>query len=66
MFSVFFQFLGFGAESSGKEGRRAATQAGQRGIGEDGDDAVADMLERDELVRQVEARDLIEFGGICY
>lgn len=33
-----------------------------KGIQEEGDDAVSDMREKDEMIKQVEARDLIEFG----
>lgn len=61
----FAQYLGFGVPTSGSEGRRAASQAGVAhmtgvGIGS----AAADFAEMDALLRQVEARDLIEFGMI--
>jgi len=57
--------LGFGVPASGSQGRRAASQAGishmsAGGIGS----VVEDYLEMDALLRQVEARDLIEFGMI--
>ncbi|XP_021955030.1 ATP-dependent Clp protease ATP-binding subunit clpX-like, mitochondrial isoform X2 [Folsomia candida] len=59
------KYLGFGVPTSGSEGRRAASQAGVAhmtgvGIGS----AAADFAEMDALLRQVEARDLIEFGMI--
>lgn len=60
---LLFQYLGFGAMSGEKSGRRAATQADmayQYGNGS----ADEDNLEKDLLLREVEARDLIEFGMI--
>ena len=60
---VFLQYLGFGAPTNQKEGRRAATEADQKGYGED-TDAMEEIEEKDALLRKVEARDLIEFGMI--
>lgn len=62
-FCFLVQFLGFGAESGEKSGRRAATQGGMNewASGDDAD-AEADLKERDEMLKAVEARDLIEFG----
>lgn len=59
----FLQYLGFGAPSLSSQGRRAATEADQRSQA-DSRDTVLDNEERDNLLRQVEARDLIEFGLI--
>jgi len=56
------KYLGFGVPTSGSQGRRAASQAGVAHMS--GGDAVADYAEMDALLRQVEARDLIEFGMI--
>ncbi|KAL5004557.1 hypothetical protein ScPMuIL_018013 [Solemya velum] len=57
------KYLGFGAPSTTSQGRRAATAADQKNQTE-GTRAAADNEERDTLLRQVEARDLIEFGMI--
>ena len=58
-----FQYLGFGAPVNEKDGRRAATYADLRSYNE-GDDTLSDMIEKDNLLRVVEARDLIDFGMI--
>ncbi|KAG9341316.1 hypothetical protein JZ751_019420 [Albula glossodonta] len=55
------QYLGFGAASSKGLGRRAAADLASSGREED---ATLEMEERDRLLQQVEARDLIEFGMI--
>ena len=57
------KYIGFDASASSGQGRRAAVQAGQRRMTE-GNDAQAENEERDRLLQQVEARDLIEFGMI--
>lgn len=57
------KYLGFGASTGSREGRRAASQADvahQTG----GTDALEDMQEKDALLGRCEARDLIEFGMI--
>lgn len=60
--TVFFiQYLGFGAPITSGQGRRAASQIG------DTDSSVSaeeENLERDAALRQVQARDLIDFGMI--
>ncbi|XP_025077992.1 ATP-dependent Clp protease ATP-binding subunit clpX-like, mitochondrial, partial [Pomacea canaliculata] len=57
------KYLGFGAPSLTHQGRRAASEADQKSQAES-NDTVSDNEERDALLRQVEARDLIEFGLI--
>ncbi|KAI0235898.1 ATP-dependent Clp protease ATP-binding subunit clpX-like, mitochondrial [Lamellibrachia satsuma] len=57
------KYLGFGAILSEKEGRRAATQADLQSFSEPSD-AQDDMEEKDRFLRQVEARDMIDFGMI--
>ncbi|XP_074650719.1 ATP-dependent clpX-like chaperone, mitochondrial [Tubulanus polymorphus] len=57
------KYLGFGAQGSTSEGRRAATAADFKSHGESVN-AQEDNEEKDLLLRQVEARDLIEFGMI--
>lgn len=57
------KYLGFGAPVNQKDGRRAATYADLRSYNE-GDDTLSDMIEKDNLLRVVEARDLIDFGMI--
>lgn len=57
------QYLGFGMPTSGSEGRRAAQQADQANYSATSS-AEDDNAERDAFLRQVEARDLIEFGMI--
>ncbi|XP_049836454.1 ATP-dependent Clp protease ATP-binding subunit clpX-like, mitochondrial isoform X2 [Schistocerca gregaria] len=57
------KYLGFGARSSESPGRRAATladQANQSSVSS----VEEDNAEKDAFLRQVEARDLIEFGMI--
>ncbi|XP_064651182.1 ATP-dependent Clp protease ATP-binding subunit clpX-like, mitochondrial [Lineus longissimus] len=60
------KYLGFGAEQHEAQGRRAATAADKKSYedGEGYEDAQQDNEERDNLIRNVEARDLIEFGMI--
>ncbi|XP_012697612.1 ATP-dependent Clp protease ATP-binding subunit clpX-like, mitochondrial isoform X2 [Clupea harengus] len=59
------KYLGFGTPSNLGKGRRAAAQADLANTTGGGDnDAVAEMEEKDRLLRHVEARDLIEFGMI--
>ncbi|CAH1797962.1 unnamed protein product [Owenia fusiformis] len=57
------KYLGFGAQSNSSEGRRAALQADLKTYG-DGSDAVTEQEEKDKLLTNVEARDLIDFGMI--
>ncbi|XP_078740426.1 ATP-dependent clpX-like chaperone, mitochondrial isoform X1 [Lampetra fluviatilis] len=58
------KYLGFGTVSVGA-GRRAAADAGRAHGSASGDgSAVQEQEERDRLLRNVEARDLIEFGMI--
>lgn len=57
----FLQFLGFGSPTSAGQGRRAASQIG----GSDSSlSAEEENLEKDAALRQVQARDLIDFGMI--
>ena len=58
-----FQYLGFGAPTNKKQGRRAATEADLHSYSES-NDFVAEIEEKDAHLRKVEARDLIEFGMI--
>lgn len=61
--NILFQYLGFGAPSTESPGRRAASladQANQCAV----TNAEEDNKEKDAFLRQVEARDLIEFGMI--
>lgn len=60
---VLLQYLGFGVPAKESAGRRAATQAdvaNQSAL----TSAEEDNLEKDAMLAQVEARDLIEFGMI--
>ncbi|XP_063225023.1 ATP-dependent Clp protease ATP-binding subunit clpX-like, mitochondrial [Bacillus rossius redtenbacheri] len=57
------KYLGFGVPVSENAGRRAATQADQANISASVS-SEEDNVERDMFLRQVEARDLIEFGMI--
>lgn len=61
------RFLGFALPTERSEGRRAASAAdlavNYSAIGT-GSDAVQEMVEKDSLLRAVEARDLVEFGMI--
>nr|CAD7592615.1 unnamed protein product [Timema genevievae] len=57
------KYLGFGAPMSAGGGRRVATQADQANITA-ATSAEEDNAEKDAFLRQVEARDLIEFGMI--
>lgn len=58
------QYLGFGTPSNLGKGRRAAAAADLANTTGGEVDAVAEMEEKDRLLRHVEARDLIEFGMI--
>ncbi|XP_063053101.1 ATP-dependent Clp protease ATP-binding subunit clpX-like, mitochondrial isoform X2 [Engraulis encrasicolus] len=59
------KYLGFGTPSNLGKGRRAAAAADLANTtGGAEQDAVAEMEEKDRLLRHVEARDLIEFGMI--
>lgn len=58
------QYLGFGSASNMGKGRRAASAADLANSSGTELDAVAEMEEKDQLLRHVEARDLIEFGMI--
>lgn len=60
---LFLQYLGFGTPSNLGKGRRAAAAADlANSSGET--DTVAEIEEKDRLLKHVEARDLIEFGMI--
>lgn len=58
-----FQYLGFSTAVK-DQGRRAATEAGQKSITEGSSSVKSENEERDALLSQVEARDLIDFGMI--
>ncbi|XP_072516120.1 caseinolytic mitochondrial matrix peptidase chaperone subunit Xa isoform X2 [Salminus brasiliensis] len=58
------KYLGFGAPSNLGKGRRAAAAADVANITGGEVDAVAEIEEKDRLLKLVEARDLIEFGMI--
>lgn len=57
------KYLGFGAPANVSKGRRAASQADMQNLVE-GNDVISENEERDRLLDDVEARDLIEFGMI--
>uniref|UniRef100_A0A673W7C4 Caseinolytic mitochondrial matrix peptidase chaperone subunit X n=1 Tax=Salmo trutta TaxID=8032 RepID=A0A673W7C4_SALTR len=57
------KYLGFGTPSNMGKGRRAAAAADQANSSEQ-TDMVAEIEEKDRLLKLVEARDLIEFGMI--
>ncbi|GFS24997.1 ATP-dependent Clp protease ATP-binding subunit ClpX [Elysia marginata] len=57
------KYLGFGTLKSSGEGRRAASEADMKSQNESSNVA-QDNEEKDTLLRQVEARDMIEFGMI--
>ncbi|BFY98878.1 hypothetical protein BsWGS_01918 [Bradybaena similaris] len=57
------KYLGFGTRRPAGEGRRAASEADVKSQ-TDSSDTVQNNEERDVLLKQVEARDLIEFGMI--
>ncbi|XP_064878299.1 ATP-dependent Clp protease ATP-binding subunit clpX-like, mitochondrial isoform X2 [Oncorhynchus nerka] len=57
------KYLGFGTPSNMGKGRRAAAEADKANSSEQ-TDMVAEMEEKDRLLKLVEARDLIEFGMI--
>ncbi|XP_013070716.1 ATP-dependent Clp protease ATP-binding subunit clpX-like, mitochondrial isoform X2 [Biomphalaria glabrata] len=57
------KYLGFGTQRSTNEGRRAASEADVKSQSESSN-AALDNEERDALLKQVEARDMIEFGMI--
>jgi len=56
------KYLGFGMQTSGSEGRRAAAQSAQNEG--HGLDELEDQRERDRYLSEVEAYDLIDFGMI--
>uniref|UniRef100_A0A672QG58 Caseinolytic mitochondrial matrix peptidase chaperone subunit X n=1 Tax=Sinocyclocheilus grahami TaxID=75366 RepID=A0A672QG58_SINGR len=58
------KYLGFGTPSNLGKGRRAAAAADLANSSGNEVDAMAEMEEKDRLLRNVEARDLIEFGMI--
>ncbi|XP_056307818.1 ATP-dependent Clp protease ATP-binding subunit clpX-like, mitochondrial [Danio aesculapii] len=58
------KYLGFGTPSNLGKGRRAAAAADLANTSGTEMDAVAEIEEKDRLLRIVEARDLIEFGMI--
>ncbi|KAM7003115.1 ATP-dependent clpX-like chaperone, mitochondrial isoform 3-T3 [Tautogolabrus adspersus] len=58
-----FQYLGFGTPSNLGKGRRAAAAADLANTSGE-TDTVAELEEKDRLLKHVEARDLIEFGMI--
>ncbi|KAM9497139.1 ATP-dependent clpX-like chaperone, mitochondrial isoform 1-T4 [Clarias gariepinus] len=58
------KYLGFGSASNMGKGRRAAAAADLANSSGSELDTVAEMEEKDQLLRHVEARDLIEFGMI--
>lgn len=58
------QYLGFGSPSSLGKGRRAAATAHLANSSGSEVDAEAEMKKKDQLLRHVEAYDLIEFGMI--
>lgn len=57
------KYLGFSTANTG-QGRRAASEAAQKNITEGVSSAQSENEERDALLKQVEARDLIDFGMI--
>ena len=57
------QYLGFGAPANEKQGRRHASVMDLKSYNEN-TDAVDDMEQKDNMLRIVEARDMIEFGMI--
>ncbi|XP_043084043.1 ATP-dependent Clp protease ATP-binding subunit clpX-like, mitochondrial isoform X3 [Puntigrus tetrazona] len=58
------KYLGFGTPSNLGKGRRAAAAADLANSSGNEVDAMAEIEEKDRLLRNVEARDLIEFGMI--
>ncbi|KAG1959534.1 caseinolytic mitochondrial matrix peptidase chaperone subunit Xa isoform X1 [Pimephales promelas] len=58
------KYLGFGTPSNMGKGRRAAAAADLANTTGGEMDAVAEIEEKDRLLKHVEARDLIEFGMI--
>ncbi|MCJ8735885.1 hypothetical protein PDJAM_G00252640 [Pangasius djambal] len=58
------KYLGFGSPSNLGKGRRAAAAADLASSSGSELDVAAEMEEKDQLLRHVEARDLIEFGMI--
>ncbi|KAI2648088.1 ATP-dependent Clp protease ATP-binding subunit clpX-like, mitochondrial [Labeo rohita] len=58
------KYLGFGTPSNLGKGRRAAAAADLANSSGNEMDAMAEIEEKDRLLRHVEARDLIEFGMI--
>ena len=62
--NVNFQYLGFGVPAAASPGRRAAHQEGVAHMVGGLSNAAEDNAEMDAFLRQVEARDMIEFGMI--
>lgn len=60
---ITLQYLGFGTPSNLGKGRRAAAAADLANTSGE-TDTVAEIEEKDRLLKHVEARDLIEFGMI--
>lgn len=58
------QYLGFGIPAAASPGRRAAHQEGVAHMAAGFSSAADDNAEMDAYLKQVEARDLIEFGMI--
>uniref|UniRef100_A0A673HRD8 ATP-dependent Clp protease ATP-binding subunit clpX-like, mitochondrial n=1 Tax=Sinocyclocheilus rhinocerous TaxID=307959 RepID=A0A673HRD8_9TELE len=58
------KYLGFGTPSNLGKGRRAAAAADLANSSGNDVDAMAEIEEKDQLLRLVEARDLMEFGMI--
>ncbi|XP_062847691.1 ATP-dependent Clp protease ATP-binding subunit clpX-like, mitochondrial [Trichomycterus rosablanca] len=58
------KYLGFGSPTSSSKGRRAAAAADLANTTGSEQDALAEIEEKDRLLRLVEARDLIDFGMI--
>lgn len=58
------RYLGFGSQKENKEGRRAAMALSSNSVSDSLEDVVEEMMERDDLLKLVESRDLVEFGMI--
>lgn len=61
MFSFKLQYLGFGAPISNSKGRRAASE---QSLYTNSLSAEEENVEKDTCLKQVQARDLIDFGMI--
>lgn len=57
-----FQYLGFGAPVTGGQGRRAVAQ--EATLHSSSQSAEEENAEKDQALKQVQARDLIDFGMI--